>query len=146
VDGLATLARLSDMKGFTREYWGLRGTLAALLKTIKPAKVSDLKTYFLPKSEVMKHIKTKLPYENGGLFRAEEISYLSAGFSDTKNDLNEFIMKIENPTEEFIMEFQKEYAPIKTRIEQAEQSIRLLAVNRSKKTLPSWKEEEHTKV
>lgn len=133
------MSRLSGMKGFNKDYWGLRGTLAAILKSVDPIEVSDIKTYFLPKSEVMKHIKTKLPYENGGLFRSEEIAFLSAGFSGVKDELNEFLMKLEHPTEEFILNFQSEYAPIKSAIERAESRVRLLAVNRSKELFPPGK-------
>jgi hypothetical protein len=130
------LSRLSGMKGFTKEYWGLRGTLAAIFKTIVPIQVTDLETYFLPKSEVMKHIRTKLPYENGGLFRSEEIAFLSQGYSTVKEQLNAFLVKLDQPTQEFAENFVSEYTPIKTAIENIDKQIRLLAVNRSKILFP----------
>lgn len=139
------LARLSGMKGFTKDYWSLRGTIAAIFRLIKPVTVTDLKTYFLPKSEVMKHIKTKLPYNNGGIFRSEEIAYLSAGYSSTESDLNDFLMKLDKPTEEFVKNFSKEYAPIKTKIEAAERTIKLIAVSRSKVLFPEGKKKGTTK-
>jgi hypothetical protein len=130
------MQRLSGMKGFTKDYWGLRGTLAALLKMIDPVEVSNLKTYFLPKTEVMKHIRTKLPYENGGLFRPEEIALLHNGCTQVKGQLDEFLLKLDHPTEEFVKNFVSEYAPIKTAIERIDSMVRLLAVNRSKVLFP----------
>jgi hypothetical protein len=130
------MKRLSVMKGFTKDYWGLRGTLAALFKSIDPVEVTDLKTYFMPKNEVLKHIRTKLAYENGGLFRTEEIVYLNEGFSSAKQLIQEFDLKLDNPTEEFILNFSKEYAPVKTAVEAVDKSIRLLAVARSKVLFP----------
>jgi len=131
------LKRLSVMKGFTKEYWGLRGTLAALFKMVKPIEVTNLKTYFMPKQEVMKHIRTKLVYENGGLFRTEEIAALSGRYSAVKELVTEFEMKLDNPTEEFIINFQKNYAPIKTAIEMVDREIKLLAVARSRILFPT---------
>jgi hypothetical protein len=130
------MQRLSGMKGFSKDYWGLRGTLAALLKMIDPVEVDNLKTYFLPKTEVMKHIRTKLPYENGGLFRPEEIALLGNGCHEVKVQLDAFLLKLDHPSEEFVKNFTGEYAPIKTAIERADSMIRLLAVNRSKVLFP----------
>jgi len=131
------LARLSGMKGFTKDYWSLRGTIAAIYRMIEPIEVDHLQSYFLPKSEVMKHIKTKLPYNNGGLFRSEEIAYLAGGFQSTETLLSEFLLRLENPSEDFVKNFEAEYAPIKTAIENAERGVRLLAVNRSKLLFPA---------
>jgi hypothetical protein len=65
------MVRLSAMKGFTKDYWGLRGSIAAIIKSSTPLRVTNLNTYMLPKSEIMKTIRTKLAYENGVLFRPE---------------------------------------------------------------------------
>jgi hypothetical protein len=133
------MQRLSSMKGFTKDYWGLRGTIAALLKSIKPIKVSDINTYFLPKSEIVKHIRTKLPFENGGLFRTEEISYLSERYSTVKTMITKFMVMIDNPTEDFIEHFLEAYTPLKTAFESVDREIKLLAVNRSKELFPQGK-------
>jgi hypothetical protein len=131
------LLRLSQMKGFTKDYWSLRGTLAAIFKSIDPVPVTDLKSYMLPKNEVMKHIKTKLPYENGGLFRTEEIAYLGERYATKKQISAQFMLKLDNPTEQFIIDFDKEYAPVKTAFESVEREVKLLAVNRSKLLFPT---------
>jgi hypothetical protein len=131
------LQRLSTAKGFTREYWALRGSVAALLKMIPGTTVTHLKSFFLPKNEVMKHIKTKLVYENGGLFRTSEIAYLNDRYVQTKTMLNDFLIRLDNPTEEFVQNFVREYTPLKTAIEAVEKETKLIAVNRSKVLFPS---------
>jgi hypothetical protein len=133
------MRRLSVMKGFTKEYWGMRGTLAALFKMIDPIEVDYLTSYFMPKSEVMKCVRTKLAFENGGLFRTEEIAYLSGRYSQVRQLISEFEMKLENPTEEFIKTFSREYSPVKTAVERVDKEIKLLAVARSKALFPPGK-------
>jgi len=133
------LQRLSLMKGFTKDYWGLRGSIAAILKFIKPLPVDELKTFLLPIQEIKKNIRTKLPYENGGLFRTEEIAYLGNRYSKQKTKLQEFIAKLENPTEDFAKSFIAEYTPIKSSLERIDNEIRLIAVNRSKVLFPAGK-------
>jgi hypothetical protein len=130
------LMRLSVMKGFTKDYWGIRGSLAALFRMVKPVKVTDLRSYFMPKSEVMKHIRTKLPFENGGLFRPSEIAYLSQRYHEAKTQIDSFLVELDNPSEEFIKKFSQRYAPVKTIVESVEREVRLISVNRSKVLFP----------
>jgi len=132
----ALMMRLSQMKGFTKEHWGLRGTLAALFRMVDPVEVTNLKTYLLPRNEVMKHIKTKLPCENGGLFRPEEITYLTWRYSSVKSAIEAFLLKVDNPTEDFAKDFSKEYTIVKTGITKVESEIRLLSVNRARVLFP----------
>jgi len=131
------LQRLSQMKGFTKDYWGIRGSLAAIFKLIRPIPVTELKSFLLPMQEIKKNIRTKLPYENGGLFRTEEIAYLGERYLKQKTRLQEFLAKLENPTEDFARSFIAEYTPIKTGLERIDTEIRLIAVNRSKVLFPA---------
>jgi hypothetical protein len=133
------------MKGFTKDYWAIRGSIAAILKTIKPIEVDDLKTFMLPKSEIMKTIRTKLPFENGGLFRTEEISYLNTRYSAVSRLIMEFTSKLDNPTEEIAKDFSIEYNPVKIAVERVEKEIKLLTVNRSKILFPAGKKKSIVK-
>lgn len=133
------LMRLSLMKGFTKDWWSLRGSIAAILKMIPPTEVTDLKTYMMSKPDILKTIRTKLPYENGGLFRTSEIAALSAKYSKVTEMVNAFTSNLDSPTEEFASNFLSHYAPVKTSIEQVDRDLRTLAVNRSKILFPVGK-------
>jgi len=139
------MSRLSLMKGFTKDYWSIRGSIAAILKTIKPGKVDDLRTFMLPKSEIMKTIRTKLPYENGGLFRTEEIAALNARYSNVSGLINSFVSKLDNPSEDLARNFQVEYNPVRLAVDKVEKEIKLLTVNRSKVLFPSGKKKSINK-
>jgi hypothetical protein len=139
------MERLSVMKGFTKDWWSLRGSIAAILKMIPPTEVSDLKTFMLPKAEIMKTIRTKLPFENGGLFRTEEIAYLSDRYSSVSEKVNEFLARLESPDEELATNFSTIYSPIKSLVERTDKEIRLLAVNRSKVLFPQGKKKSIVK-
>jgi len=136
------MQRLSVMKGFTKDYWGMRGTLAALLKMTPPNEVTDLETFMLPKQEILKTVRTKLPYENGGLFRTEEIAALNSRYSNVKELLTGFVMKLDNPSPEFAKEFMKEYTPVKTAVETVDREIKLLSVARSRLLFPEGKKKK----
>jgi hypothetical protein len=138
--------RLSSMKGFTQAYWGLRARLVTLFKSLKEIPVSELGTYVKSKEELLKTIKTKLHFENGGCYRPEELSYLSARYANTKNELNKFLGRLERPDEELAKNFNELYAPVKTSIETADNEIkanlssraRILFPNDNKKRTQTW--------
>jgi hypothetical protein len=133
----ALMQRLSAMKGFTKEYWGIRGSLAAILKMIKPCKVTHLKTFMMPKQDILKSIRTKLAFENGGLFRTEEITYLTTRYQTVKKAVSEFTALLDNPSDDLAAHLVERFSPIKVGIEKVDSEIRLLAVNRSKILFPA---------
>jgi hypothetical protein len=130
------MQRLSAMKGFTKDYWGLRGSLAAILKMIRPIPVSSLKSYMVSKQEILKSIRTKLPYENGGLFRTEEIACLNIRYTKAREAINEFIALLDNPTDDLAAHLMERFSRVKTLIEKVDGEVKLLAVNRSKILFP----------
>jgi hypothetical protein len=137
--------RLSVMKGFTKEYWGLRGSLAALFKMCTPVKVTNLETYMRSKSEILGTIRTKLAYENGGVFRPEEIAYLGEKYASVKSAVNEFVAGLDHPTEDLAQNFDRLFAPIKTRIEQCDREVRVVSANRAKILFPIDKKKRSLK-
>jgi hypothetical protein len=137
--------RLSVMKGFTKDYWGLRGALAAIFKATKPVKVSHLSTYFKSKSEIMKNIKTKLLFKNGGVFRAEELAYLSQRYSKAQEELESFLLKLDNPTEELAKNFSEYYGRLKSILEQADNEIKPTVTSRARILFPTDKKKNTLK-
>jgi len=133
------------MKGFTKDYWGLRGSIAALIKLVQPIEVTNLNTFMASKTDIKKTIRTKLPFENGGLFRTEEISALGAKYSKVSELLNAFTAKLEHPTEEFAQNFGSEYNPVKTAMDQVDKDLKMLAINRSKVLFPAGKKKSLAK-
>jgi hypothetical protein len=138
--------RLSDMKGFTTTWWGLRSTITALFKSIPCIEVTDLRTYVRSKEELLKTIKTRLHSENGGCYRPEELRFLSARYNSAKVNLNRFIARIERPDEELAQHFDELYAPVKTEVDAADNEIkanlaaraRILFPNDNKKKSQQW--------
>lgn len=131
--------RLSSMKGFTQAYWGLRGSLVTLFKGVPSSRVTHLNTYVLHKSELVKIVKTKLQYENGGCFRPEEISYLQDRYQTQRERLNAFISRFENPDMELAESFNQIYAPIKTLVDAADTEIKNVLASRARILFPETK-------
>jgi hypothetical protein len=130
---------LSEMKGFTKEHWGLRGTIIALFKGLTPNQVSDISTYLLPAGELKKLVKTKLRYRNGGLLRPEEISYLDSRYSRECAALNTFIASFDTPTRDLAEHFKERYAPIKTTVDRIDNECALFMTQRSRIAFPTSK-------
>lgn len=133
------LKRLSVMAGFTKDWWGLRGTIAAIWREARPVEVTNLETYLKPKQEVLKVIKTKLAYENGGLFRSEEIAYLDQKYANTKQVITQFCNRLDNPSEDLAKNFEQEYAKVKSLVDQCDNALKSLAASRAKVLFPTGK-------
>jgi len=132
-------AKLSEMKGFTRDHWSLRATIAGLFRSIPGARVTELHTYMAPKSEIIKGIKTKFVYQNGGIFRPEEIQYLDSRYNDAKELLSGFLSELDAPSPRFVEEFGARYSRVKQAVDRADSEIRPTAVERSKIAFPTDK-------
>jgi hypothetical protein len=131
--------RLSSMKGFTQEWWGLRGSIVTLFKSLPSNKVTNLDTYVLSKSELQKIVKTKLQSENGGCFRPEELQYLATRHRSARTALTGFLSRFENPNEELATSFDQLYAPVKTLVEAADNEIKALLASRARILFPQDK-------
>jgi len=139
-------ARLSVMKGFTKEYWSIRGSIAALFKEIKPVQVTHLETYVRSKTEILKCIKTKLPYNNGGIFRPEEIAYLAGKYSNAKARLDQFVSALDEPTEDLAKNFKSAYAELKSTIlDRIDNELKVIMTSRAKYLFPEGKGKKQTK-
>jgi hypothetical protein len=138
--------RLSSMKGFTQAYWGLRGTIVSIFKGVKAAKVTHLETYVKSKAELLKVVKTRLHYENGGCYRPEELIYLGERYRPAKALLDAFLARLDNPDNELATQFDRLYAPVKTAVDAADNEIkanlasraRILFPNDNKKRSQQW--------
>jgi hypothetical protein len=131
--------KLSEMKGFTQAYWGLRGTIASIFKTVKTNTVTDLGSYLKPKGELVKIMKTKFAYENGGVFRAEEITYLSSRYSQHKRALTELLARLDHPDDNLARDFPDLYANVRAGINASDNEIRPIEAARARVLFPSSK-------
>jgi len=136
------IKRLSAMKGFTKDYWGLKNTIISIFKSIAPKPVTDLQTYMKSKPEIMKDIKTKFVHNNGGLFRAEEIAYLDARYRRPKEELERFLGLLDNPTQELAMGFNGYYTAAKVFVDNANNEMRMCAANRARLAFPDSKRKQ----
>jgi len=126
---------LSDMGGFTKKYWGLRGDLATLFKSLPTPKVDDDSkyTYMLSGGELVgKIIRKKLPYENGGIFRKEELQYLNRYYSIPKSCLEKIQRNSQKPTKEFFDSFWTELNKITEDSKLIEKELGTLYASRAK--------------
>jgi hypothetical protein len=131
--------RLSVMKGFSQAYWGLRGSIVTLFKSLPPAKVTNLETYVLSKSELLKNIKTRLHYENGGCYRPEELAFMATKYQVARNALTGFIASLDHPTEDLAKRFDQLYAPVKTLVDAADNEIKANLASRARILFPPEK-------
>jgi hypothetical protein len=136
------LERLSVMKGFTKDYWGLRGALAAIFKSVKPAKVTELTSFFQSENEIAKHIKTKLHYKNGGIFRPEELAVLDSRYHVVQTELDKFLSTIRQPTEALARDFADKYSYIKGLIDRADNEIKPVMAARARILFPQDKKKK----
>jgi len=128
--------RLSSMKGFTQAFWGLRGTIVALFKGLPAARVTNIETYMKSKNELLKIVKTRLQYENGGCFRPEELIYLGERYQAARTTLNVFLSLLETPTENLAKNFDAVYAPVKITVETADNEIKANLAARARILFP----------
>jgi hypothetical protein len=131
--------RLSEMKGFTKEHWGLRATIVSIFKQVTPVTVTHLETYFKSKNEIMKNIKTRLQYENGGCYRPEELTYLADRYSTAKEALSTFLTRLDAPTEDLAKTFSEQYGRVKLRIDAADNDIKANLAARARILFPQNK-------
>lgn len=129
--------KLSDMRSFTQAYWGLRGTIASLFKSVPTSSVTDLHTYIKPKPELMKVIKSKFAYQNGGLFRPEEIAYFDVRYHNEKERLDEFVALLDQPTETLARDFQALYSRVRAGIARADHEVQNVATQRARLCFPA---------
>jgi len=130
---------IMEMKGFTKEFWGLRATVVAILKGVPPNRVTHLETFMRSKEEIMKRIKTSFRYQNGGLLRPEEISYLDERYAPQKALHSTFVESLANPTPDLVLNFTERYSTVRTAVETADNEVRLTLANRSRIAFPSSK-------
>jgi hypothetical protein len=131
--------RLSSMKGFTQSWWGLRSTIVALFKGLRAARVTRLETYVKSKNELLKTVKTRLQYENGGCYRPEELTYLGARYLDAKTTLNNFLSQLDTPSENLAKRFDAVYAPVRQAVEAADNEIKANLAARARILFPQDK-------
>jgi hypothetical protein len=99
---------LSEMGGFVREYWALRGAIAALFKDLPKPKVvrEDLPSYLLTGGELIgKIVRKSLPHSNGGVFRKEELAYFNSKYANSQEHLDQIHKLCKNPSADFANAF-----------------------------------------
>jgi hypothetical protein len=148
--GVETATRkLSGMKGFTKEWWGLRGSVATMLKALPIRKIrsDSLVTYMRSKEDILRNvIKQKMPFQNGGIFRKEEISYLGERYKSTTEKVTEFIGLLNEPDDDLARTFTERYSKIRSEIKSIESQVgpivaeraRILFPEKGKKTTQLW--------
>jgi hypothetical protein len=97
---------LSEMAGFTRKWWGLRGVLSTLFASLPKPKATNIASYMLVGGELIgKVVRNKLPYSNGGIYRTAELAYFDKKYANTKKKLEEIQTSSKAPTEDFARSF-----------------------------------------
>jgi len=97
---------LSEMTGFTREWWSTRSSISTLFNELPKPKATNLSTYMLTGGELIgKIVRKSLPFDNGGIFRPEELQYLNKVYETVKGDLMQLHKLCKNPSEEFAENF-----------------------------------------
>jgi hypothetical protein len=110
-----------------------------IFKSLPAARVTHLETFMRSKSDIMKDIKTKFAYANGGLFRPEEITYLDSRYHDAKEVLDRFLTDLSTPTAELAAHFNDRYSAVKSAIRRCDDEIRLCASSRARIAFPNSK-------
>jgi len=130
---------LTEMKGFTKNYWSFRQTIINLFNEIPVARVTHLETYMKSKADIMKGIKTKLAYDNGGVYRPEEIAYLNDYFRTEKRQLEEFLLLLDHPSRDLAENWQQRYGVVATALKRVDEACRATGAARARVLFPSDK-------
>jgi hypothetical protein len=136
---------LQSMKGFTKTYWSLRSVIYNLFKEVPTIPVTHLETYMRSKAEIMKGIKTKFAYENGGIFRTEEITHMNSLFHKEKEALETFLTLLANPTRDLAEKFDLRYAPVKAAILRCDEAVKITGTARARLLFPTDKKKSTIK-
>lgn len=139
------IKNLNDMKSFTKEWWSTRSTITALFKGLRPAAVSHLETFFKSREEINKNIANTFKFKNGGIFRGEEITYLSQRYSEEIRLNDEFQALLLHPTPDLATNFNTRYQAVKTALDRVNEEVRLVVANRSRIAFPSSQKKEDKK-
>lgn len=95
---------------------------ALIIRRRKEIKAKCLSIFLKTKEQLRQEvIKTKLPFENGGLYTPEEISYFKNHFKEQIDKYNSWIDKIPSMSDDQVSKFDQEYkaakAPLKPLID-----------------------------
>jgi len=115
--------RFSKMKEFTKDYWSVRTRITSLFKSLNKKTPVNLISYLLSKQELEKLIHTSLSWDNRGLFRSEEITYLNSRNSDELEALTAFRARLDSPSERLASHFEEDYARIRRDIKASEAEV-----------------------
>jgi hypothetical protein len=97
---------LADMGGFTRTFWGARSAISAIFANLPIPKVDDIVSYMLSGGELIgKIVRKSLPYQNGGVFRKEELQYLDGYYRTELTTMEEVHRMCNNPKKGFAETF-----------------------------------------
>jgi hypothetical protein len=126
---------LAEMPGFSREYWSLRGAISNILKRLpKPFVSKDIiPSYMLTGGELIgKVVRSKLPWQNGGIYRQSEIEYLSRYYQSIVAKYDEIVALCKNPTGEFAEHFWEMIDSFTENVKKVERRISPLFAKRAR--------------
>jgi hypothetical protein len=121
--------RLSTMKSFTKAYWSVKARIGSLFKSIPKKSMGPLVSYLKSKQELEKLIHTSLSWDNRGVFRPEEVSYLNVRYNQAVSALSGFREQLSTPTERLATSFEESYNAVRRLVRAAESEVDTL-INR----------------
>jgi hypothetical protein len=97
---------LAEMGGFTRQYWAFRSAISAIFTRLPNPQVDNVSTFMLSGGELIgKIVRKSLPYQNGGVFRQEELRYLDMYYRTELTTMEKIHKLCQNPSNEFANSF-----------------------------------------
>jgi len=126
---------LAEMRGFTNQYWGLRGAISRLFHDLPKPKISKehSHTFMLSGGELIgKIVRKTLPYSNGGIFRKEELAYFNSMWAKTNEQLMEIHKLCNRPTSVFANEFWERMDLLSDKVKEIEKQTGTVYAQRAK--------------
>jgi len=129
--------KLAEMSGFTKDYWGLRGSISSIFSALTPNKWNEEATYLLPKEILeQKVVRRKLPFDNGGVYTPEEILYFKDYFAKEVKQVENFHASLAVPTNTLAREFWNLYDPVQTALKGISAAIGNVYISRARIAFP----------
>jgi hypothetical protein len=128
------------MGGFVKEYWSIRALISTLFSMLRRNRWTHEVTYLKPKALLEAQVvKRRLPFENGGIYTVEEITYFKDYFKIKIAGIDSFHDRLENPDNELATHFWEQYAPVKRFVQDIEQALGNIFVARARIAFPQQK-------
>jgi len=132
---------LAKMDSFTKEYWGLRGSISNLFKHFGTKKYRGEYASFLKSAEELKKNKLRksMPFENGGIFTVHEQAFIKVHLQAQIQSADDGAARIQQRDERLAKDFHTQMSDYTRAMRQIDDYVKPLIALRAPVLFPTSK-------